>query len=65
MEARAWTGDDDREFGPTPEDEACWCCGVGPMEDCLFECFCGHCMKSRPAQAEQAIRDEVAKKGAA
>lgn len=66
MDAKPWNGDiDPREFGPDPDADRCWCCHVGPLEDCLPECFCGFCLTSRPMRAEQAIREQAAKKGAA
>lgn len=44
MESRHWTGDDDRAFGPDPDEERCPHCGVGPLEQCLPDCTCPLCV---------------------
>lgn len=50
MEARAWTGDDDRDFGIA--DETCGECGAGPLDDCDPRCVCDHCIAHREREAE-------------
>ena len=51
----AWTGDDDREFGPDPDEGRCWSCGAREDEDCdLVECDCSQCIARRERLAKES-----------
>lgn len=47
MDARSFTGEDEREFGIDPDEENCESCGAGPLDDCQWECDCEACEARR------------------
>ncbi len=50
MDAPGWVADDDREFGPDPNDPSeglCPDCGAYPSEPCELDCACAYCIHKR------------------
>lgn len=62
MDAKYYSGDDDREFGPDPELERCPDCGASEQEDCAWWCRCDHCERGA-VQHVIAAGDEKRKAG--
>lgn len=46
MDARQWTGDDERDALTQPDGHCAWC-GAGDDEACDWECDCPHCLEKR------------------
>jgi predicted PolB exonuclease-like 3'-5' exonuclease len=45
MDAKYYSGSDERDFAPEPDD--CPVCGAGEDEPCTPECDCAHCLRER------------------
>ena len=58
MDAKSWTGDDDRELDPE-ESAPCVDCGAAYDEPCDERCYCDHCMGKRARQAALWAMDVV------
>lgn len=46
MDAKYWSGDDDRDtLDPDYDEPRCESCGVTPDQPCEPECGCAHCRR--------------------
>lgn len=61
MDAPYYNDDDDRdEIGPDYESDRCWCCLADADEPCAPDCFCAHCVRTRPALGLPMTKDPAA-----
>lgn len=47
MNAKSFIGDDEREFGPDPDEGRCQSCGAAEDWPCEMDCDCPSCQRAR------------------